>query len=219
MSPVNRRIIGVDESGKGDFFGPLVIAAFLCSKSEEEKLKEMGVRDGKLIADKKLRNIADLLKVKFPYNVYIYHPKQYNQDHKKIKNLNHMLAAGHAQVISEIANNNKVDLAVSDKFGKSELTENALLKIDCNIKLKQIVRGERIIQVAAASILARAAYLDEMDRISTEIGFELPRGAAPKVDQEGRKLIEAQGIEILNRVAKTHFKNYNRIVNPTLFAT
>jgi ribonuclease HIII len=214
-----RRIIGVDESGKGDFFGPLVVASLYAEKSDESRLVDLGVRDSKLIADKKLTEIAELLQYTFPHSIKIYQPKDYNKMHKKVKNLNKMLAEGHAQTILDVNDENPADMAVSDKFGKTELIENALAKISCDIKLHQMVRGERIIQVAAASIIARATYLDEMRKLSHKIGIKIPKGASAQVDEIGRRIANQLGIEIFDKIAKTHFKNYQRIINPTLFNT
>ena len=84
--------------------------------------------------------------------------------------------------------------------------------------MRQIVRGERFLQVAAASIVARAAFLQAMTDLSNEYGVEIPRGAAPKVDQAGREIVRLFGHEVLPKLAKTHFKNYRRVVNPTLFS-
>ena len=214
---VQKSIVGVDESGKGDFFGSLVIASFLAESKDESLLKSLGVRDGKLIANKKILTIDRELRNDFPHAVVIIEPEKYNTLYDKIKNLNVLLADGHAEAIETISNNNTVDLAISDKFGKSELIEKALQKRNCTTKLKQLVRGESIIQVAAASILARAGFLREMERLSDMVQFELPRGAAPQVDVAGRELVAEQGVEILNKVAKLHFKNYHRVVNPILF--
>lgn len=214
-----RRIIGVDESGKGDFFGPLVVASFYAEKSDESRLVELGVRDGKLIADKKLTEIADILKYSYPFEIKIYNPLDYNRTHKKIKNLNKMLAEGHAHVIKNLMKENQAEVAISDKFGKTELIENELKKISCDIDLYQIVKGERIIQVAAASIIARAVYLGEMAKLSNKIGVILPRGASAQVDVIGKKIADKYGMKIFEKISKTHFKNYKRIIKPTLFNT
>ncbi len=210
------RVIGVDESGKGDFFGPLVIAAFLADDSDSALLKAIGVRDGKLISDKKILEIDKELRADYPHAVIVVDPEKYNRIYKEIKNLNKLLAEGHADAISEILLTSEAELAISDKFGKSELVENALAQRGQTISLEQLVRGESIVQVAAASILARARFMNEMHRLSDELGFDLPRGAAPKVDQAGRQLVKLHGPKILEKVGKVHFKNYHRIVNPRL---
>jgi len=81
----------------------------------------------------------------------------------------------------------------------------------------QLVRGVSILQVGAASILARAAFIREMEKLSHKFGIELPRGAAAKVDEAGRKIVSLHGVEVLTKVAKTHFKNFHRVVDPRLF--
>ncbi len=210
-------IVGVDESGKGDCFGSLVIASFAAEKKDESLLKALGVRDGKLIANKKILEIDKNIRADFKHAIVIFEPQKYNTMYDKIKNLNILLAEGHAEAIETVCAKTDVDLVISDKFGKAELIENALRKRKCDVNLKQLVRGEAIIQVAAASILARAGFLREMDRLSENIQFTLPRGAAPQVDSAGRELVASQGIEVLREVSKLHFKNYHRIVNPTLF--
>lgn len=124
--PRSRRVIGVDESGKGDFFGPLVVAAFLADDSETEALRSMGVRDGKLISEKKILEIDERLRDAYPHALVVLEPAEYNRLHQRIKNLNKLLAEGHAEAIKQVLMAHRADLAVSDKFGKPELTEDAL---------------------------------------------------------------------------------------------
>ncbi len=89
-------------------------------------------------------------------------------------------------------------------------------KLGQSIKLKQIVRGESIIQVAAASIIARAEFLRQMEYLSDKYDYQIPRGASAKVDQAGQELVQLHGEQILKLISKTHFKNYNRVLSPTL---
>jgi ribonuclease HIII len=213
-----RHVIGVDESGKGDFFGPLVVAAFLASDHDKQKLLQRGVRDGKLIADKKLLTLDEQLRAEFAHAVVVISPEEYNQRYAAIKNLNKLLAEGHAQAISTVLDKQRADLAISDKFGKTELLEQALRRRALSIKLLQVVRGEEIPQVAAASIIARAAFLREIDKLSKRYGIEIPRGAGAIVDQAGRELARRHPALAFSKIAKIHFKNYQRIVKPTLFA-
>ncbi len=214
----NHRVIGVDESGKGDFFGPLVIAAFLAFDKDKEKLADLGVRDGKKISENRLLDIDERIRHSFSHNVVVIDPEIYNKRYKKIKNLNKLLAEGHAEAITGVLEENSADKIIVDQFGKPELIENALRSKSCKLELQQRFRGEEIIQVAAASILARAAFIREMDKLSELYNTKIPRGAAAIVDQAGQNLIERFGVKILNKVSKTHFKNYGRIVNPTLFS-
>ncbi len=216
MTP-EQHVLGIDESGKGDFFGPLVIASLLADDRQLKRMADMGVRDGKLISLNKTLEIDDWLRDNYEHHVVVINPAEYNQRYREIKNLNKLLASGHAEAISHVARKHRVDLAVSDKFGKPELIEGELRRRKLDLNLKQIVRGEKILQVAAASILARARFIREMERLSAECGFELPRGASAQVDEAGRRLVRKLGPEVLENVAKQHFKNYQRVVNPTLF--
>ena len=212
----NRRIIGVDESGKGDFFGPLVVAAFWCLAGDQPDLREMGVRDSKRIAEAKLLTIADRLLSTYPHAIIVYQPEEYNHRYAIIKNLNKLLAEGHARAIAGVVAEHPADLAISDKFGKPELIEQALQKLSVDIELRQFVRGEEILPVAAASILARATFVREIQKLSRHYQTDIPRGAGTIVDEAGRKIAATQPPQIFDRIAKTHFKNYRRIVNPTL---
>ena len=210
------RIIGVDESGKGDFFGPLVVAAFLAPDEAVRELTEFGVRDSKTLTDKRMLAIDEELRRRFPHAVTVLTPVDYNRHYKEIKNLNVLLARGHAAVIAGVCAKHEADLAISDKFGKPEHLERALGLKNCTIPIRQIVRGEAIPQVAAASILARARFVREMTLLSERVGMELPKGAASFVDKVGQQLVQKYGVEILTEVAKVHFKNYARSVKPVL---
>jgi len=212
----NQRVIGVAEAGKGAFFGPLVVAAFLASNDQIDRLKSLGVRDSKLIATKKLLTIDEQLRAEFPHSILVLSPLEYNQLHRQRKNLNKMLADQHAAAIDGLNGNARADLAISDKFGKAELIENALAARDCQIPLRQLVRGESIPQVAAASILARAEFVRQIDRLSEKLKTTVPRGAGAIVDEAGRKLVSQHGLEILEKIAKVHFKNFARASNISL---
>jgi len=203
-------IAGVDESGKGDFFGPLVVAALACDESQTDVLVSLGARDSKLVSDPKLLKIDEALRQQFPYVVIVVQPDQYNQRYRQIRNLNKLLADCHAEAIAKLAGQTIVDRAISDKFGKPELIELALHRCGCSVPLTQIVRGEAIPQVAAASVLARARFLREMSRLSEQYGLELPKGASAAVDRAGREFVKKHGINALEQVSKIHFKNYLR---------
>lgn len=211
------KIIGVDESGKGDFFGPLVIASFLAGTKDYPRLKELGVRDGKLISENRLMDIDLVLRENYPHVLVIIDPPQYNRRYKQIKNLNKLLAWGHAESIEKLAAKYQADKAISDKFGKDELIEDELTRRKVSLEVEQIIRGESTVPVAAASIIARAAFIREMEKLSEEYGVEIPRGASSLVDSAGRDMVKKFGIDILEKVAKIHFKNFNKVVNPDLF--
>lgn len=210
-------IIGVDESGKGDFFGPLVIAALLASDDAIGQLVEIGVRDSKLIADKKLLQIDAQLRASFPHAVRVILPSEYNPLYRRIRNLNILLAQGHAEVIQQLVDKHPADLAISDQFGKPELILRALKERGCALKLQQTVRAESIPQVGAASILARAEFVRQMEMLSEQAGMTLPKGAGTPVDIAGSRLVQTQGEEVLERYAKHHFKNYLRVTSRTTY--
>ncbi len=205
-------IIGVDESGKGDFFGPLVIAGVLVDEDMVPVLSELGVRDSKTIANKKLLAIAGDIRRRFSHDIVVINPEKYNELHKKIGNLNKLLGWGHARVIENNLQKQPAMAAISDKFGHERFIVSNLQKMGKSIDIIQAVRGEDHPAVAAASILARAEFLRRMEALSEQIGNTLPRGASRLVDDAGRELVRIHGHRILERVAKTHFKNYKRIM-------
>ena len=210
-------VIGVDESGKGDFFGPLVTAAVCFSDADAERMNAQGIRDSKKIADNKLLLIDEYRRELFPHAIVVLLPEEYNTTYDKIKNLNKLLAACHADVICQIQNTTHATHAISDKFGKPELIEQELLNRNSSIHLTQLIQGEKIMQVAAASILARAGFLRAMKALSDNIGFTLPKGAGPPVDLAGKELADSHGMKIFSKVAKLHFKNLQKINTPQLF--
>ncbi len=211
------RVVGVDESGKGDFFGPLVVAAFYADDADTGCLLELGVRDGKRLSNNRILEIDEILRVRFPHHVLVKSPEAYNKQYDKVRNLNKFLAGLHAAAIKQLLADETADLIIIDQFGKPELIEDALKRDHITTPVQQRFRGEEVIQVAAASILARASFLREIDRLSAEYHMTLPRGAAPQVDEAGREIVRSFGSEVLLKVAKVHFKNYQRIINPVLF--
>ncbi|MDF1544433.1 MAG: ribonuclease HIII [bacterium] len=208
--PTDRLVIGIDESGKGDFFGPLVIGALLAPDSATKELEAMGVRDSKKISDGKIRTIASELIARFPSAVVVVSPEEYNDRYDKIRNLNKLLAWGHAEAIERIVREHAADLAISDKFGKIDYIDGELRRRGCDIQAVGYEKGERILQVAAASILARSEFVNQMQKLSADIGYLIPKGAGPPVDKAGREIVAANGTQILRRIAKLHFKNYTR---------
>lgn len=216
-------IIGVDESGKGDFFGPLVVAGLLAGDSDLAFFQEIGVRDSKRISDNRIRELDELLRSRFVHHVTVVMPSEYNSRYESIRNLNILLADCHAAAITgtiEIARKQRrdVDRVVSDKFGKTERLESALARAGSRIPVTQIVRGEAVPQVAAASILARAEFVRRIELLSDEFGMRLAKGASAQVDEIGRKFVARFGPEALDRVAKKHFKNFRRAMAVDLFS-
>jgi ribonuclease HIII len=204
--------IGTDESGKGDFFGPLVVAAFFMPEGQEDILRELGVKDSKRTSDARCREIADVLKKGYVHSVVAVGPEKYNDLYRKLRNLNRLLAWAHARAIENILERVPAGKAVTDQFGDEKFVRNALLKKGRTIELVQMPRAEEDPAVAAASILARAEFLTRLRSLSRETGADLPKGASTQVEEAAVRLVREKGPDILERVAKTHFKTTARVL-------
>ncbi len=203
--------IGTDESGKGDYFGPLVIGGVYVDSKTKGLLSNLKVRDSKRISDNVIKELDFQIRSVCIYSVVLIGPEKYNLLYDKMKNLNKLLAWGHARVIENILLRVECKKAISDQFGSELYIKNALMKLGKKIELTQSPRAEADLGVAAASILARAEFLRKMERLSEECGFELPKGASEKVNLAARKILEQMGKDALNRFVKLHFKNTARI--------
>jgi ribonuclease HIII len=203
--------IGTDESGKGDYFGPLVIGGVYVDSKIKGLLESLNVRDSKKIADSVIKELDFKIRSSCIYSVVVIGPEKYNLLYQRMKNLNRMLAWGHARAIENILMQVDCPRAVSDQFGNELFIKDALLESGKKIKLEQMPHAEKDPGVAAASILARAEFLRRMDRLSQECGFDLPKGASFLVDEAARKLVTKFGKEALSRFAKLHFKNTLRV--------
>ncbi len=199
------RVIGVDEAGKGDYFGPLVIAGVFVDPAAAEKLLPLNVRDSKLVSDKKALEMASKIKEIAKHSVVVINPDKYNELYAGIKNLNKLLAWGHARVIENLLAEVECDYAISDKFADEHRIKDALMEKGKKILLKQETGAEKYLPVAAASILARAAFLEGIKKLSSEAGMELPKGAT-HVKDAGTALIKLRGRDSLKMFAKLHFK-------------
>ncbi len=207
--------IGVDESGKGDFFGGLVIAGVYIDEASGLELAKLGVKDSKKITDKTIVKLAPQIRniVQGKFAVVSLKPETYNSVYAKINNLNRLLAWGHARVIENILEKvSGCPRALSDKFGSDYLIKNALMEKGRQIKLEQMVRAESDVAVAAASILARDQFLRIMQELSDLSGEALPKGANIQVKECAARIIEKHGIEMLDRCVKKHFKTYNEVM-------
>ncbi len=205
------RHVGVDESGKGDFFGPLCIAGVLVDEKSEKLFLDLGIKDSKKISDKKILELEKTIRTNAVHSVVAISNGRYNELYAKIKNLNKLLAWGHARVIENICENNKCDYVLSDKFGDESLIKSALMKNGRNVELRQMVRAESDIAVAAASILARATYVRKMAEMEQSYGIKFPKGCAQQVKDAAKDFITKYGRDKLKEVCKTHFKTFNEV--------
>jgi ribonuclease HIII len=206
--------IGTDESGKGDYFGPLVVAGVYVDGSLIPKLKELKVRDSKKISDGVIRELDFKIRSMCHYSVVVIGPEKYNLLYSRMKNLNRMLAWGHARVIENILLQVDSPRALSDQFGDEQYIRNALMKLGKKIRLEQRPGAESDLAVAAASILARAEFVNRLERLSQDCGMGLPKGASSLTEEVGRKLVEKLGKENLEKYVKLHFKNTNKVLSP-----
>lgn len=200
---------GIDESGKGDFLGPLVIAGVYVNPQIARSLKDAGVQDSKAItSDKRIRELAAVIRRnRVPCSVVTLAPPRYNELQRKMGNLNRLLAWGHARVIEDLCELcPDCPRALSDKFADVRVLERALMAKGRGIKLEQRTKAESDYAVAAASILAREKFIDWLAAKETESGVSLPRGVSPLVKKAAVALIRSKGEEALESHAKTHFK-------------
>ncbi len=204
--------IGIDESGKGDYFGPLVIAAVFVDATTERELALMQVRDSKKISDGRILELSPDIKTICPHSLIAIGPQKYNELYAKIRNLNRLLAWGHAKALENLLEQVSCERAISDQFGDERLILTALQEKGRKIVLEQRTKAESDLAVAAASIVARAEFLIRLKRLSDEIGTVLPKGASPAVELAGKMIVKKHGQERLGTVAKLHFKTTKAVL-------
>ena len=207
--------IGVDESGKGDFFGPLCIAGVYINEKIIESWKELGVRDSKNISsDKKISELAEKI-LKTPGCVpasVIQGPEAYNRLYAKMKSVNTLLAWGHARVIENLLGkkhqmNPPPVKAMSDQFAaKKSVLEKALMASGREIEFVQRHKAEEDLAVAAASILARDEFVKGLAKLEKQFEMKLPKGASAAVDAAAKEFVEKRGSGELVKVSKLHFR-------------
>lgn len=207
---------GTDESGKGDFFGALVVCGFIVRENDIAELKKIGVKDCKLLSDPEVIKIAENLykNYKDDIEVLILQPAKYNELYAKFrqgnKKLNEMLAWMHARVILNLNEKHKFEGAVVDKFASDRVLTGSLKDMK-SIKLVHKIKAEEDIAVAAASIIARYHFLKSIKMLSRKFQLEFPKGASEKVIKAGKEFVEKFSRDRLDEVAKTHFKTIEKI--------
>src|SRR5947209_11969856 len=212
---------GVDESGKGDFFGPLVIAGVYVDRRIARRLMDAGVQDSKRISsDAKIRTLAETIRQESIglFDVVLIGPAKYNELYDKFTNLNKLLAWGHARVIENLlAKKPDCPRSLSDQFADARLIEQSLFGHGRKIQIQQRPRAESDIAVAAASILAREGFINWLDREGKKLGMRLERGVSAGVKTTAQQLVESKGPEALRRVSKVHFRTGHSVA-PEHFA-
>ncbi|MCK4956130.1 MAG: ribonuclease HIII [Candidatus Cloacimonetes bacterium] len=207
---------GTDESGKGDFFGALVVCGFIVEDVDVENLKKLGVKDCKLLKDDELQKVAKRLYRDYAKNIEVLMlvPSKYNDLYEKFRNnnkkLNEMLAWMHARVILNLQEKHEFEGAVVDKFASDKTLMDSLKDMK-EMSLLHKIKAEEDIAVAAASIIARYHFLNSLQTISRKFNLVFPKGASKKVIEIGKEFSEKFGKDRMSEVAKTHFKTLDKI--------
>lgn len=205
--------IGTDESGKGDYFGPLIIAGVYADSITIPLLRKAGVKDSKELNDMAVNKISSEIKkiIGNKYSIVVISPGKYNQLYNDFKNLNKLLGWAHSRVLENILEIQKSPVAISDKFGDEKFILNSLQEKGKGTKLYQFTKAEKFTAVAAASILARNKLNEWFSNKSSEINIEIPKGASEKVESTAIKLKNLYGAEFVSKLVKLHFKTSGKI--------
>lgn len=205
-------IMGSDESGKGDYFGPLVSACIYIDRQIEIQLLNLGVKDSKVLSENKIKGIAREIRKCFPDKFVIIEisPERYNQIYAKFekeqKSLNDLLAWAHAKAIEELLSKVECQTVIVDQFANEKILLENLQEKSKQLRVIQAHRAESHTAVAAASILARDRFISKLEKLGKQYQVKLPKGASNAVIEMARDLVEKHGVEILEKIAKLHFK-------------
>lgn len=214
--PLRVSSIGSDEVGTGDFFGPVVVTATYVQKQNVDFLLELGVKDSKKLSDSEIKKIVPKIIEKIPYQTFVLTNKQYNELYNQDMNLNKMKAILHNKVLSKFINKEKYpyDYIVVDQFENPKSYYNHLQEVPFKVYgITFLTKAEdQCLAVACASLISRYIFLQEMDKISNDVGKVLPKGANDLVDITGKEIVKDFGEEKLKEIAKLNFKNAERIL-------
>ena len=207
--------IGCDESGKGDVFGPLAAAACLITAEEDGKLRRLGVCDSKLLKDTSIADIARSIRAMLGERavVTVMMPEEYNEAYRMLrlerKNLNHLLGQIHGYNVRVLLSKYECPCIIVDKFGKDEYVLAELQEEAKTHRIIQIPKGERDTAVAAASILARQAFVEGMEALAEKYGMTFPKGAYAGIDGAICAFRKLYGDKEFYRVGKLNFKTFD----------
>lgn len=215
--PMAERCIGVDESGKGDYFGPLVVAACYVGREHLAELED--VRESKRVTDAQCLRLAGRIRAVCPHKIVLIPPLKYNKFHDETHNLNRMLAWAHARAIEDLLERYPEVLsdptplkAISDQFAKPDAVTEKLFELGKRVQFESRVRAESVMCVAAASLLARATFLYKLKDLSDKWAVTLPKGAGREVIRAGRAFVAKHGKARLSEVAKVHFRTTESVL-------
>lgn len=208
--------VGMDEAGKGDFFGPLVTCAVLATEQLAVRMRDRGIRDSKDLSAESIRSSAEWLRREAlqpgQFRVVTIPPTRYNMLMLRMGSLNRLLGWGHARALEDVLRfPEPCHLAIADQFGDPKFIEDALMTNGRQVQLLQIPKGERDVVVAAASVLARDEFVTSVDRMGQRYGEHFPLGASD-VEKFSREFVTKHGADALLDTAKVHFSTTVRVV-------
>lgn len=208
--------IGSDEVGTGDYFGPIVVTAAYVSKENIDYLLDLKVKDSKKMTDKQILEVVPKIIKRIPYHTFVLRNNDYNKYYKQNINMNKTKAILHNKVLYELKDKGYIyDNIVVDQFEPpksyyNHISESTKKVTDITFLTKA---EDQCLSVACASLISRYVFINEMDKLSNQLGIELPKGANPLVDEIGVKIVKMFGKDKLNEIAKLNFKNTDRILN------
>ena len=207
--------VGTDESGKGDYFGPLVVAGVYLPPESGKLLRSIGIRDSKELSDSQIRQFtAEIKKINdIIFDVVLISPEKYNQLYEKMGNLNTLMGWAHSRVIENLLVKCSAGEVISDKFGSEKIILDALQQRGRSINLTQLTKAEKFTAVAAASIIARESVVKWFKIQSKKYKMEIPKGSSSEVEVAAKNLVEKYGEEIIKKLVKIHFKTSNKVFN------
>ena len=210
--------IGSDEVGTGDYFGPIIVTATLVDKSTRKLLEDLKIMDSKKMTDDKIKRCAHILMNKLPYATFTLSNTKYNEMSSKGFNMNKIKAILHNRVLFELSNKGiPYHKIIVDQFTTPRSYFSYLKQENIEDKVTKITfltKGEsKHLSVAAASVISRYRFLQEMDKLSEKYKVDIPKGASPKVDSVAKKILDTYGKNELSKIVKLNFKNTEKILN------
>jgi len=210
--------LGSDEVGKGDYFGPVVVVCAYVPPEERERARKLGVTDSKNLADDSILRIAGAISHFVPYELISLPPSEYNRRWESLRNINHLLAELHAEAMVKLSARLGKREVLLDKFADPARLRVEVAKLGADLDVVARTKAEANVSVAAASILAREAFLEGLKSLSDEAGLDLPKGASDLVITAARKFVRIHGPAKLSQFAKVHFRTTERVLGNLPFS-
>lgn len=206
-------LIGSDETGKGDYFGPLVVAATYVGVDDAKWLRALGVTDSKRLTDERMQRMVGALERGLDHEVVVLEPERYNERYRQTPNLNRLLAELHAEALAPLIVRHPTAAVLVDRFAANDaLLQKAVNeRVPGAPRIEQRPRAEEELAVAAASIIARVGFLEGLQACAEQCGSDLAKGAGRPVDLAAERVFRIGGMALLARVAKMHFRNTSKI--------